>query len=155
MRRIVTILFLCSLVPLWATNPPGVAYWSGTTLKDLEKKLSPKINAQKVATEQLGNFGNHSFMVVHRQGDGEAEIHESQVDIFVVQTGQASVIVGGTVMDGKSTGPGETRGSSIQGGEKKSLEPGDVMHIPAKTPHQVLVPLGKQLTYLIVKVDAK
>jgi len=155
MRRIITILFLFSLVPLWAADPPGVAYWSGTALKDIEKKLTPKINVQKVAIEQLGNFGNHSFMVVHREGDGEAEIHESQVDIFVVQTGQASVIVGGTVVGGKSTAPGEIRGSSIQGGEKKSLGPGDVMHIPAKTPHQVLVAAGKQLTYLIVKVDAK
>jgi uncharacterized RmlC-like cupin family protein len=30
---------------------------------------------------------------------------------------------------------------------------GDVVHIPVKVPHQLLVEPGKQFTYFVVKVD--
>ena len=33
-------------------------------------------------------------MVAHREGTGEAEYHANQADIFVVQTGAASIIIG-------------------------------------------------------------
>jgi mannose-6-phosphate isomerase-like protein (cupin superfamily) len=73
----------------------------------------------------------------------------------VVLSGEATLVFGGTVQDGWNTAPGETRGRAISGGEKKRLGPGDVVHIPAKTPHQTLVPQGKHVTYLVIKVDAK
>ena len=106
-----------------------------------------------IATEQLGNFGKHSLMAAHRQGSGESEVHETVADIFIVQTGEATLVVGGKVVGGKTTAPGEIRGTAIQGGEKRKLGPGDIAHIPANTPHQVLLDSGKQFTYLIVKVE--
>lgn len=118
----------------------------------MEKTLAPKVNAQKLAMQQLGNFGNHSLMVAHRQADGEAELHETQNDIFIVQSGSGTLVVGGKVVNGKTTAPGEVRGTAIEGGEKRALAPGDVAHIPAKIPHQVLVEKGRQITYAIVKV---
>ena len=118
-----------------------------------DKKLAPKINDQKVATEQLAKYGNHLIMVAHREGSGEAEIHESQADIFIVQSGRATLVVGGTVPNSKAVSPGEIRGPAIEGGQRKALAPGDVVHIPAKTPHQTLVDKGAQFTYAIVKID--
>jgi mannose-6-phosphate isomerase-like protein (cupin superfamily) len=152
-----TTLFLLLLVwvPFQTGDPAGFVFWSNSTLKDFSNKLAPKINAQKVATQQLGQFGNHSVMVAYREGSGEAELHETQVDIFVVQTGQATLVVGGSIVGGKSTGPGEIRGASISGGEKKKLAAGDIVHIPAKTPHQVILDSSQQFTYVIVKIDAK
>lgn len=135
--------------------PAGFELWKASHLKGMEKSLAPKINAQKVATQQLGNYGNHSVMVAHRQGDGEAEWHETQHDVFIAQSGAATLVIGGKVVNGKTTAPGEIRGSSIEGGEKRPLGPGDIAHIPAKIPHQVLVENGKQFTYAIVKVDLK
>ena len=136
-----------------AAEPPGYVRWPVAELKGLSKKLGPKMNAQKLATQQLAKFGNHSLMAVHREADGEAEVHETQVDIFIVQGGEAGLVIGGQVVGGKTTAPGEIRGPSIKGGQNTRLGPGDVVHIPAKTAHQVLVEPGKQFTYLIVKVD--
>jgi quercetin dioxygenase-like cupin family protein len=45
-------------------------------------------------------------------------------------------------------------GSSVRGGVEKRLKAGDVLHIPAKTPHQMLVEPGQQVTYMVVKIDA-
>ena len=64
-------------------------------------------------------------------------------------------MVGGTVADPKTTAPHEIRGSSINGGDRKTLGPGDVVHIQAGTPHQLLVDSGKQFTYFVVKIDVK
>jgi len=62
-------------------------------------------------------------------------------------------VVGGTVVDSKTVSPHEVRGPSIKDGVSKRLSPGDIVHIAAKTPHQLMVPAGKEITYLVVKVD--
>jgi mannose-6-phosphate isomerase-like protein (cupin superfamily) len=110
---------------------------------------------QKLATEQLANFGNHSMMVAHREANGQAELHETQADVFVVSSGEATLVVGGSMVDGRTTAPNEVRGPSINGGEKKKLGGGDMVHIPARVPHQLLVESGKQFTYAVVKIDAR
>jgi len=101
----------------------------------------------------LASYGNHSLSVIHREGSGEAELHETQADIFIVQSGEATLVVGGTVVEPKTTAPHEIRGPSIKDGVSKQLGPGDIVHVAAKTPHQVTIPAGKQFTYAIVKVD--
>jgi mannose-6-phosphate isomerase-like protein (cupin superfamily) len=93
--------------------------------------------------------------VLHREGNGEAELHDVQADVFIVQSGEATLVYGGQVVGGKTTAPNEVRGPSISGGSKVKMGAGDIVHIPAKTAHQVLVESGKQFTYAMVKVDAK
>jgi mannose-6-phosphate isomerase-like protein (cupin superfamily) len=148
------ILVFALSLPLAAAEPAGFAYWSGAELKAYGKKLAPKMSPQKVATEQLGKWGNHSTMMAYREGDGEVEVHEKVADIFIVQAGEGILVVGGKVIGGKSTGPGEIRGKSIEGGVKKKLGPGDVCHIPANMPHQALLaPGAKSINYMIVKIE--
>jgi mannose-6-phosphate isomerase-like protein (cupin superfamily) len=144
---------IASAALLAAADPAGFGVWKGSELKESGKKLAPKINSQKVATEALANWGNHNLMVAHREGSGEAELHETQADVFIVQSGEGSLIVGGTVVDPKTTAPHEVRGSAIRDGVTKQLGPGDIVHIAAKTPHQLIVAAGKQITYAVVKVD--
>ena len=154
MNHMAVSILVTVAVSLWAADPQGFVQWKSAQLKNYEKTLSAKINAQKTASEQLGRFGNHSFMIAHREGDGQAEVHETQADIFFVQTGEATLVVGGALKDGKTTAQGEIRGPSITGGERKTLAAGDVVHIPAKVPHQLLVETGKQFTYMVVKIDS-
>jgi mannose-6-phosphate isomerase-like protein (cupin superfamily) len=155
MRHLSLALLLLTLSPLEAADPQGFAHWTSEALKGFEQKLAPKIDARMVATEDMASYGSHSLVVVHREGTGEAEVHELLADIFVVQSGQATLLVGGAVIGGKNTGPGEIRGSGIKGGEKRQLAAGDMVHIPAGMPHQVTLEKGRQLTYVIVKVSAK
>ena len=139
--------------PLLAAEPAGFIVWKDADLKGYARTLSPKIDANKVATERLATFGNHLTMIGHREGDGEAELHERQADYFVVQAGEATLVVGGEVSEGRTTAPGEIRGPSIKDGSRRPLAAGDIVHIPAKTPHQVLVAPGKRFTYFVIKVD--
>ena len=94
-------------------------------------------------------------MLAHREGDGEVDVHDKMADVFFVESGEATLILGGTVVGGHPTTPGETRGTSITGGVTKTIGAGDAVHIPAKVPHQMMVSKGKKVTYFVVKVEEK
>ncbi len=151
--KLVPALLVTAAIPLQAAEPTGVVVWSGSELKAYSRKLAPKMNENKVATERLASFGNHLAMIAHREGDGEAELHETQADFFFVQSGAATLVVGGEVEQPRTTAPHEVRGPSIKGGERKPLSAGDVVHIPARVPHQLLVARGSEFTYFVIKVD--
>ena len=155
MKNTMIAIALAAAVPVQAADPPKAVVWSASELGGYAKTLAPKMNENKIATERLATYGNHFVMMAHREGDGEAELHETQIDFFVVQSGAATLVVGGTLVKPRTTQPHEVRGPSIQGGERKTLGPGDIVHIPAGIPHQLLVPAGKEFTYFVIKVDAK
>ena len=135
-----------------AGDTPGFYLWKAADLKGFSKSLAPKVNDKKLASQQIAAFGNYSFMVAHREGSGDAEYHATQADIFVVQTGAATLVIGGELVDGKTTKPNEMTAPAIKGGTEQKLAAGDVVTIPAKTAHQLKVDAGKEFTYFVVKV---
>ncbi len=138
-----------------AGDPPGFKLWTPSDLKAIEKQMAQKLGPTKAATQQLTDFGTHLTMMAYRETNGEAEVHEGVTDIFYVISGNATLVVGGKAIGLKSIGPGELRGTSIQGGVSKQLAAGDIVNIPVKTPHQTLVKAGQKVTYFVVKVKAR
>jgi hypothetical protein len=101
------------------------------------------------------DFGDHNMAISHREVNGRVEVHQNKADVIVVQTGSATLVTGGEVVDPVTTGPNEIQGSSIKGGAKRVLGVGDVVEIPAGVPHQFFIEPGGQITYLIVKTVRK
>ncbi len=100
-----------------------------------------------------GESGARNYMVhaSRREKAGQAEVHEKDADIIYVREGAATLVTGGTVVDGKTTAAGEIRGTAIQGGETRQLAKGDVVIVPSNTPHwfkEVKAPFS----YYVVKV---
>ncbi len=145
-------LLLLSAVFALPAGESGFHAWSAAELKGFSKSLAPKINAQKIATQPLAAAGNYSFLIAHRERSGEAEYHATQADILVIQTGGATLVYGGELVEGRTTQPNEMRAASIRGGHWRKLFPGDVITIPAKMPHQMKLEPGREITYLTVKV---
>jgi mannose-6-phosphate isomerase-like protein (cupin superfamily) len=146
------LMFLICVLPLIGAEPAGYNYWSAEELKGFSKSLAPKVNAQKFVSQRLTDYGNHYTMVAHREGNGEAELHETESDLFVVTSGTAILTVGGVLQNGKTTAPNEIRGPSIEGGTKQKLSAGDIVHIPPKTAHQLVLEPGGEFTYFVMKV---
>jgi hypothetical protein len=73
--------------------------------------------------------------------------------MFVILDGHATVVTGGKIIGEKSTGPGEIRGKSVDGGTRQEVSAGDVVHIPAGLAHQTLVADGETVTYFVIKVE--
>lgn len=101
------------------------------------------------------DFGDHGLSISHREKSGEVEVHEATADVMVVQSGEATLVYGGQVLDAHRTSPHEVRGTSIRGGTSRHIEAGDVVHFPAGMPHQWLLAPGKQITYLVVHVEER
>lgn len=144
------LMFLVAL-PLLAADPEGFTMWKSADIQARAK--AAKLDAHKAGLDRAANWGNHAFLIVRREGDGEAEVHETQVDVITVVSGEGTLVVGGTAVDAHPTTAGEVRGKSITGGTNHPMAVGDVFHIPAKVPHQMLVP--KSLVIQVVKVESK
>jgi mannose-6-phosphate isomerase-like protein (cupin superfamily) len=144
-------LLLLLALPLIAADPSGFSMWTSVELKSAVNSI--KVDEHKVGVDKLATWDNHALWEIKREGDGEAEIHDTQVDIIFVTSGEGTLVIGGTMVEPRTTAPGETRAKSIKGGFSKKMAPGDVFHIPVKVPHQMLVP--KLLTFEVVKVDSK
>jgi len=144
-------MILLAAMVLTAADPDGYAQYSSADLK--AKVDAAKPDDHKVRLNRVASWGNHSLLAIRRDGDGEAEVHDTQVDVIFVKSGEGTLVIGGTVVEPRTTGPGEIRGKSITGGVNKKMVAGDVIHVPAKIPHQMLVP--KSLSFEVVKVDSK
>ena len=75
------------------------------------------------------------IVLANRRGAGEVEVHEKTNHVFIILEGEATFITGGTLVGARTTAPGQTRASSVEGGTTYHLSKGDVITVPAKTPH--------------------
>jgi mannose-6-phosphate isomerase-like protein (cupin superfamily) len=105
------------------------------------------------ASETLREYPRHAAMLSFRSRSGEVEVHEKFADLFCVLAGTATLVTGGTVAGARTVALGETRGDSIEGGTRQELKAGDVAHVPAGTPHQMLLSGDKTLTCFVLKIQ--
>jgi mannose-6-phosphate isomerase-like protein (cupin superfamily) len=81
-------------------------------------------------------IGDKGLVVLaNRRGAGEVEVHEKTNHVFIIIEGEATFITGGTMVEPRQTAPGQTRAKSVNGGTTYHLSKGDVITVPAKTPH--------------------
>jgi mannose-6-phosphate isomerase-like protein (cupin superfamily) len=104
------------------------------------------------ASETLNRYPRHATMLSFRARDGAAELHENSADIFCVLDGRATLLTGGKIIGANTVGPGEIRGERIEGGKRQELRAGDVAHVPAGVPHQMLVAGDRTFTSFVVKI---
>ena len=149
----ILLLLLAATFASTAGDPPGFHLWKASELQNLSHTLAPKLGRNHIVSEPQAALRNYSFSAVLRNATGEAEVHETKADVFVIESGSATLIVGGHVEHPRTTQPHEIRGSGIAGGVEKPVAAGDVLTIPANTPHQMVVAPGAEVTYLAMKVD--
>lgn len=110
-------------------------------------------NGDGAESETLKEYPRHCAMLLFRSRDSGAEVHENFADLFYVLDGRATLVTGGTVTGAVTVGPGERRGSMVEGGTRQELRAGDVAHVPAGMPHQMLVAGDKTVTCLVIKIQ--
>ena len=150
-------LVAAALLPLLQADPSGFAMWSSSELERRGAVLSARVGPDHSARETLTDYANpsgaHRIRFIHRDADGIPEQHEHIEDVVSIQSGEATLLVGGDMVD-RTGGNGEYMGTGIAGGVRYPVGPGDIIHIPADTPHRYLVPDGGHVTYVLVRVPA-
>jgi mannose-6-phosphate isomerase-like protein (cupin superfamily) len=87
----------------------------------------------------------------HRTGPGKVEVHDKETDVIYVIDGEANFVTGGKMIGGQVTKPGQWMGTEIRGGEAHHMTKGDVIVVPAGTPHWFKEVPGT-ISYYVVKV---
>src|ERR1700686_4264535 len=94
-------------------------------------------------------------VLANRREAGTVEYHEHTNHIFIMVDGEATFITGGTMVGAKRTSPDQMTGTSIEGGETFHLSKGDVITIPAKTPHWWKEISTKTVGYYAINIESK
>lgn len=134
------------------TPPPtGTA---GTPSGDLVTYVpSDKIQAAFAKGMPLMETGSYKVHASRRDRDGQAEVHIRDTDILYVLEGTATLVTGGQVVNGKTTGEDELRGDAIAGGDVRRLVKGDLVIVPNGVPH-LFRDVNGPFLYYVVKVTA-
>jgi mannose-6-phosphate isomerase-like protein (cupin superfamily) len=134
---IVTLAFL-----LQGGSGGSVSYVSHDKVSTALAKGGPLVNAPDMHLTVSGS---------HREKAGGVEVHDTETDVMYVVDGSATFVTGGTMIGGKDTKPGQHLGTDIQGGETHHLTKGDVVVVPAGTPHW-FKEVPTTISYYVVKV---
>mgnify|MGYP001357814893 FL=1 len=136
-----------------ALDPPGFGLWRAANLEQRNEAIVARMRSDGSSRETLADYGaggsSHRLRFIRRDRDGWPELHDNIIDVVFVQSGQGTVLVGGEMI-GQSNVPG----SEINGGSRFPVAAGDVLHIPARTPHAYLTIQGDHITYVLLRVPA-
>ena len=107
LSRIVLFLGL-AVTSAAAADPPGYVVWP--------KGLPPEGSPQKI------QFEHHSWSLAHREKSGVVESHGTRTIVMIVQSGEATLVVGTDVVDAKKhISDGSPRHLDSQWNRKKGL----------------------------------
>ena len=97
------------------------------------------INHEKIAAAMVKGarvIEDEGLTVIANRGvQRGAEMHDKTNHVFIIVDGEADFVTGGKMIEPKIISPGQTRGTGIEGGTVHRLSKGDVITIPANTPH--------------------
>ena len=94
----------------------------------------------------------HSVQIIHRAGYTQPEIHTTKWDLYVVLKGAGTVRVGGERVNWVEGQPPEGQRPQLEGAEDFEVTEGDILHVPARSWHQVVVAEGESITYALINV---
>ena len=133
--------------------PTGFVMWPSAEVETIANRLEREIGNRAMVYETIRNDDGHSVYFVLRGLTGPAEFHETEADLYVVHRGNATFVIGGELIDPELLPRKQQRGSSIRNGIRPALAPGDILHVPVSTPHQIIVSPGQTFLYTLVKFN--
>ncbi len=95
------------------------------------------------------------IVLAQRREAGPAEYHDRTNHVFIMEEGEATLVVGGTAVGARRTAADQMRAPSIDGGTTYHLSKGDVITIPAKTWHWFKQVPSKTVAYYAVNIDSE
>jgi mannose-6-phosphate isomerase-like protein (cupin superfamily) len=174
MNTVIRLRVICAVLALWAmasfsnsraqgvqqrpetVSPSGtgeIDTYTPEELRQMSVVLRTKASDTGTASETLKVYPGHFSMLAFRNQSGGAELHDKLADLLIMVGGSAILQSGGTIVDSKSVGPGETRGVALTGYRERTLHLGDVIHIPAGVPHLMKLEKNTSVLYFVVKIQ--
>lgn len=152
MKLMATVAMAALAVSCFGQTGKEVQVYSSKDLSAQMTQLVREAQATGGSGAKLADYGSNAIQLSVRTESGGAEAHAHFDDIFFVTLGKATLTTGGTIVDAHTGPDGETHGTKIEGGTSRMIGKGDVVEIPAGTPHQLTIPPGTAYGSVVVKV---
>ena len=139
----VAVLFTAAAVLLGGGVPAAVRYIGHDKVTEVMSKGGPIVSDPGLV------------ILAQRREAGEVEYHDYTNHVFLMAEGEATLVVGGTMVNPKRTAADQMRAPSVEGGTIYHLSKGDVITIPAKTPHWFKEVPTKTVAYYAVNIASE
>ena len=169
MPKLLAIIALAATISSlgWLTsasrdNPPATHISAADILATIEGAPAGRVSDQQIRHIDAGGH-NVGVGVVQRPPTTSlgAIQHHNQTEVYYVVSGRGTMVTGGELANGRDldpdgmvvrtlTGPSSVGG--IEGGESREVGPGDMVIVPAGSPHG-FSEITETITYIVVRVD--
>jgi mannose-6-phosphate isomerase-like protein (cupin superfamily) len=164
MRMVLATLSLFALAQM-GTRPIPATDVTASQIQETQKQ-EMSVNAVSDTPIRTVDAGGHHVGIglVHRPKGvkGGAASHDKVTEVYQVLEGSGTLVTGGTIVNPQRrastarevtqiNGPGVS-GTAIEGGVTRRISKGDMVIIPAGTPHW-FPDIQESLTYTVVRVD--
>jgi len=139
----IAVLLTAAAAPLGTGVPAAVHYIDHDKVSAIMAKGGPIVSDPGLV------------VLANRRAAGRVEYHERTNHIFIMVEGEATFVTGGTMIDATRTSPDQVRAAAIEGGESHHLSKGDVITIPAKTPHWWKQVSTTTVAYYAVNIESQ
>jgi len=168
MKTAIALLFALVVVDQAHAQAAQVAQAADITNTEIqavfEKTASVPVSDQQLRMVSINGEYNVGAALVHRakttSGEaGPALAHSQITEVYYIISGNGTLVTGGTLEDAKDIdratpliGP-SSAGPKILNGKSRRVGPGDMMIIPANTPHTFTEITTDRMVYLVMRVD--
>src|SRR6202162_4257393 len=137
------VLLIAAAVSLGGGVPAAVHYIGHDKVTEVMSKGGPIVSDPGLV------------VLAQRREASLVEYHDHTNHVFVMVEGEATLVVGGTMVDPKRTAADQMRAPSLEGGTIYHLSKGDVITIPAKTPHWFKAVTTKTVPSYAVNIESE
>jgi mannose-6-phosphate isomerase-like protein (cupin superfamily) len=135
------------------TAPPVTQFLSDKDIMGLiEKAKADRKGDAPLVAEPILLLAPYRAQLEYRPGTGPAAVHEKDAELFVVLQGTGNIVTGGKVVDEKRVNANNLSGPSIADGHTQAVVKGDMLIVPANTPHQVIPTGGAPIVVMTMHV---
>jgi mannose-6-phosphate isomerase-like protein (cupin superfamily) len=154
-------LFFAMLVAAFAASnasaqtatPPGSVFMNDKDIMALvDKAKADRKGDAPMQAEPILLLGGYRAQLEYRPGTGPAAFHEKDAELMVVLDGKGDIVTEGKLVDEKRVNANNLSGTSIANGVSHQVVKGDMILIPANTPHQVIPGGGAPIVLMTMHV---
>ena len=133
--------------------PPARTFMDNKEIMGLvDKAKADRKGDAPLVSEPILSLAPYRAQLEYRPAISPAAVHEKDAELMVVLEGTGDIVTGGKLADEKRTNANNLSGSSITGGNTQAVVKGDMLIVPANTPHQVIPTGGAPIVLMTLHV---
>jgi mannose-6-phosphate isomerase-like protein (cupin superfamily) len=151
----VTILATMLASSAFAQQPtpaPGTFMNNKDIVGLVDKAKADRKGDAPLVAEPILSLAPYRAQLEYRPGTSPAAVHEKDAELMVVLEGTGDIVTGGKLVNEKRTNANNLSGSSISDGNTQAVVKGDMIIVPANTPHQVIPKGGAPIVLMTMHV---